>query len=413
MKGLFSLSILLLIHLEIFSQIDETNKWKYNIATGLNFRIPDKNSKNEYKSSAFPIAGIEVLYRTKHNYLLRGSFIHEWQRVVSISPYYKITNSSVDCEIQPGYNFSDFISVYSGIYSRTSNSATLTYLTKDGKKSKIANNFPNEVGLSSGIELHLRPGFSVETDFYFYRANIRESLVQIRLNFKLGKNVKKVNKKQEVFSELTNLKNGILLVKLNSYQNKINAYLNSGNTEKADYFTKIQNSENKMFVKLFNQFYDFSNVAYFKSEHTDSILQGKYNNVLFGADWKPISVLTIDDSNKVFIAAFGDIPLDTVIRYSGYEYDFSDDINGKREVFYGGTEINTEALVIYDRKMQAKKKPFPYFSGHFPNMIKTNFRRALFIEEVETDYKQYILKINVKLYKKYNSYSNYFSNTND
>ena len=140
--------------------------------------------------------------------------------------------------------------------------------------------------------------------------------------------------KKAAWEHIEELKNGVLLVRLQTSKKKIDLLKQNSDLEKAEAVKKKQESENKSIMAAFNDYFDFCNVYFFYSENSKSIRQGDFAH-LFDGQKKPVKNL---GSDKVYYVSYTYVVFDTEFNSSNNKY-----------------------MVIMDKDFKQLKKPFPYY----------------------------------------------------
>jgi hypothetical protein len=154
----------------------------------------------------------------------------------------------------------------------------------------------------------------------------------------LGQSSKEVS-----VEHLQNLKNGALLVRLPTAQNKIKSLLDIGLEKQANKVAREQQLENIKVFLAFKSAYDFSKVYFFYNLSSESIQNGNFKGHLLNENLEPDP--NVDYSGPYYIAEFD------VIQTTGLS-----------------------ALVIKDKNFNLLQKPFPYYAKQFD--VFPLFRRS-------------------------------------
>jgi hypothetical protein len=188
----------------------------------------------------------------------------------------------------------------------------------------------------------------------YFSANAQDKNTEFEVS--RDKETKDIMKEQ-----IIKLKGGVLLVRLQSKENSINALKKIGKNELADKIKKEQSDYNKDIIRAFKNNFTFSPTYFFFSDYSESIMSGKFAEVVFVNDsLKPDSVIKLTGSNFL-TAEFGIISQDTS-KYYSENYDYRGE-NGleRRTEYYGEPDLRFEVLKIMSDKFVQLKKPFPYY----------------------------------------------------
>ncbi len=143
-------------------------------------------------------------------------------------------------------------------------------------------------------------------------------------------------KKREIANnQVLKLRSGVLLVRLYTSENKINALRKLGRNKEAEEVIRKQHLENKAIYTSFTSVYDFSKVYFFYNTCSEKIKNREFTGNLLNAE------LEVDSS---IIVNPGDFFIS--------EFDFTP-----------GTGLY--ALVVKDCEFEFLKKPFPYYIKRF------------------------------------------------
>jgi hypothetical protein len=163
--------------------------------------------------------------------------------------------------------------------------------------------------------------------------------------------------------QIKELKEGVLLVRLHTKQPVINALEEKGATKKANYIKEKQETENKEIVAAFKNF-DFCPVYFFYSQFSDSLKNGKYNNVIILNDSLQPTKLNL---TNYYIADFGNVE-------KNYVNDTTDvkrnELKAKgidtKKKYKGGSNLSIRAMIISDANFNQLKSPFPFYTRFHP-----------------------------------------------
>ncbi|MDX1942217.1 MAG: hypothetical protein SFU99_16755 [Saprospiraceae bacterium] len=131
------------------------------------------------------------------------------------------------------------------------------------------------------------------------------------------------------------LKNGVLLVRLRTLEDKIAALQKIGKTEQAESVKQEQELQNQRIINGFNKYFDFCPVYFFYSIHAKQIGQHDFSNVIFDAQGESVSSNLLE--GKPF--------------YIGYYGDYLEP--------GVSTPLNIQAVAILDQHFVQLASPFP------------------------------------------------------
>lgn len=123
-------------------------------SSGLNFRIiKDIPGLQELSNTAYPYIGVNGLLVFRNGFKTKATAHICWQRYVSVSPSFRITNMALTSKIQPGLEVVSNLTWYSGFFYNSSLMAVLTYRTYMMKNRAEIPPMPDEYGWCNGFEM--------------------------------------------------------------------------------------------------------------------------------------------------------------------------------------------------------------------------------------------------------------------
>ena len=165
---------------------------------------------------------------------------------------------------------------------------------------------------------------------------------------------------------IKNLREGVLLVRLKTRENKINALKRAGAFETAKKVAQEQAQENMIIIKAFRDTFNFCPVYFFYSSDSRFIANQQLDSVVFlSDDLKPDSSLSIN-GNFYLVAEFDQVKEIKGTENKDETYYYKGD-NGYQqgEKGAGYTNMGFSALVVKDGHFNQMARPFPYY-------VKTN-----------------------------------------
>lgn len=164
--------------------------------------------------------------------------------------------------------------------------------------------------------------------------------------------------------QINELKDGALLVRLQTKKNAINALRKIGKNTQADELEKKQAEYNSNIISAFKTKFIFCPTYFFFSNYSKNIREKEFDQVVFLNDSLLADTTLKFDNKKFLIAEFGTIEQDTA-KYFSY-HSIEPDPNNNWSVkkvnnYYGGPNMGFEALIIRDDKFIQLRHPFPYF----------------------------------------------------
>ncbi len=158
-------------------------------------------------------------------------------------------------------------------------------------------------------------------------------------------------KKQYAQEQIKALKDGVLLVRLQTRNKSIDLYRKNGQHDIANKIEDEQYQENKGIVAAFNQYFDYAPVYFFYADDTELIKAGKTSGVFLN------NKLLQTDSIKpkldfYMVAEFGPLEGETKVIPGDTLVALPDYVPG---------EVLERALVMRDRNFMQMRDPFPYY----------------------------------------------------
>lgn len=160
---------------------------------------------------------------------------------------------------------------------------------------------------------------------------------------------------------INDMKNGVILVRLMSRENAIQALKNAGQHEKAQAVMDQQKEENLEITKAFVDEFDFCPVMYFYSSCSKNIMDREFQGCLMNADLAPAQEADVSSIDKFFIAEFWHVESSDEKYFTHYSLETNEEGDKEIRTNYGGdTEIGAAALVIRDASFKQLQDPFPF-----------------------------------------------------
>jgi hypothetical protein len=174
------------------------------------------------------------------------------------------------------------------------------------------------------------------------------------------------------------LQNGVLLVRLDQQQRRIEYYTKYNNLKEAEKVRQKMLTENRAIIDAFRTYYTFSPLYFIAMEDTRTLLEKGMSAVTFYNDSALADPSIRPPDLDFFVAEFGFVSQDTTMYISGKAPDPSNESNPEGVRYYGGSKNTKPALVIYDNSMEQLRDPFPYYFGysHF-GRVKKRYRNPV------------------------------------
>lgn len=143
------------------------------------------------------------------------------------------------------------------------------------------------------------------------------------------------SKFEEAKSDLQKLRNGMLLVRLQTAANKIDALVKIGRSEEAKAATLEQYRENKETILAFSQVFTFCPVYFFYADDSEEIRRGNLAGHIFNTD-----LVAAEDSTG--------LP----------EHYFTGE-------FAETTNLGIDGFILMDKDLIPLESPFPFFQRRY------------------------------------------------
>lgn len=160
------------------------------------------------------------------------------------------------------------------------------------------------------------------------------------------------------------LKGGVLLVRLDLQQRRIDYFTKYNNMEEVERVKAKMLEENKAIMDAFKTYYTFTPVYFFSMEDSEILLKSGIEELTFyNEDVAPDPALH-PSSEVFFIADFSFIEQDTTAFLSAKTPTPNQENNPEGRTYYGGSKTTKPALVLRDDRMTQLREPFPFYYGY-------------------------------------------------
>lgn len=183
-------------------------------------------------------------------------------------------------------------------------------------------------------------------------------------------------------SQILQMKEGTLLVRLYDKHNVINALKEKGMKKRAKVIDEKQKQLNKEIIAAFQDF-NFCSVLFFYSGDSEHLINKSYSKVTLFSGIEMKEYKKKLDSN-FFVADFGYLPSKNKSRT---ETKTSKKTGRNKQKKYKGTGTNTniKCMFLRDNKLTQLDKPFPFYVRFHPTPLS------------QLTYKQVVTKMNDQL----------------
>lgn len=162
---------------------------------------------------------------------------------------------------------------------------------------------------------------------------------------------------------ITELKDGALLIRLQSKNTTIELLKERGYPKRAAHIEKQQLEENKAIAKAFGTM-DFTKVYFFYSEYSEAIIQGDFEGKLLDTGLNPIKV---DELSNYVVGAIGPLPKN--YEYEEAEEDDTPENVTNKKTYKGGSDLSVEAFYLMDKNLELLPNPFPQHQRYHPIIL--------------------------------------------
>ena len=180
------------------------------------------------------------------------------------------------------------------------------------------------------------------------------------------------SKNKIALEQIEELKNGVLLVRLQEQNKKLQYLTENSRTDEVEDIEETNNYINRSLIKAFTEYFEFCDVYFFYSDNSKEIKNREYS-LLFDSN-NNNKVENLDNQN---------------IFFSAYAY---------RD--YGESHLtDRKAIVIMDNNIKQLKEPFPYYSYFKQNQIESKYSIYMYLKELNHFERQvYFLNFNLNKY---------------
>ncbi len=189
--------------------------------------------------------------------------------------------------------------------------------------------------------------------------------------------------------QVRKLKSSMLLVRLMTSENKINALKESGHEDKAKQVEAKQREENLAIAKAFSENFDFCPVYFFYSTSSKEVRQMHLQGNLMNENLEPVAGIA-RPVPFFFVAEFGNIER-TDEKYLD-DYTFRQNEEGKKEVtptYYGSTDMGFSALIVRDMDFVQLREPFPFYVRTYASLPIFKRKKSKSVAKLNTNLKEF------------------------
>lgn len=152
-------------------------------------------------------------------------------------------------------------------------------------------------------------------------------------------------------NQILGLKNGVLLVRLQSSSNSILALKKRSHNQAAARIEAEQKAENKAIIAAFKEYFPFCKVYFFMADSSEKISNREFENLFVNQNLKLDTSIHLPKETFFLIAEY--CKLESEINY------IPDSVNAAN--IYG-TEMSFPVLSLKDENLNQLKRPFPFYT---------------------------------------------------
>ncbi len=305
--------------------------------------------------------GKKELPKLGERFSLAGAAHYSLLTGIVRNPFYRMRNQYIGGFLGLQYKIADDLHLTlgaNGLYllnSRLFQSRTLE--RESGQAGSNFWGFRNEINPMIGAEVRLSPNAQIALNYIHPVSSRATSNIQLSLLLSINTEEKRPSDRlmarSEAFNQIGELRSGVLLVRLATGKNKIEALTVRGRAEEADRLKTDLENMNRTIMRAFKNNYNFSRVEFFYSDDSRKVREGRYEGIFLDDNLQPDSSISIRPLVPVYIAEFGSVSKGT------------------------GGSMSFSALVIMDRQFNTLEKPFPYYARALHAAVKSRADRTL------------------------------------
>lgn len=330
--------------------------------------------------------GIVGLIPVRDVFCVKSSASFSWMYSSYGFPYFKLRNQYAEFSLSAAARFRDEIIFSAGInHAQLLNSDFLRMDTESDWQAYPTHMYHSQQSIDMGLELKLQKNFSLLFDYFIPLKQYDTKNFRVGINIRLtGRAEKKRDNSRQAarakaITQIKDLKNGTLLVRLRSAEAKTEWLKEAGKKRRAVRTFRRQAKENRKIVEAFRKSFSFCPVMFFYSGSSEKILEKDFRGIFLNDSLLPDSSLIPDTTKKFFIAEFTEPEADTQKYFSGYR--LGTDTSGNRQTvktYYGAPVAGYYVLLVRDSDFASLRKPFPYYADARPEAALKNFHALPF-----------------------------------
>jgi len=175
-----------------------------------------------------------------------------------------------------------------------------------------------------------------------------------------SKDLKKL-KEDLAIKYIHDLKKGVLVVRLKTRQNTINALKKNNYDDKAKIVEDEVKRFNNTLMKAFEDEFDFCEVYFINSNYTNKLKYREFDSLLFYNTNMELDASIKPNLSNFLIAEYSTIEADTVSYYQDSYMHRGEDGLEKRDSYSDRGTFGFEALLIRNDQFVQLSDPFPFY----------------------------------------------------
>ncbi|MGB1205733.1 MAG: hypothetical protein ACPG5B_08815 [Chitinophagales bacterium] len=192
--------------------------------------------------------------------------------------------------------------------------------------------------------------------FFFSKNNFAQekettSIFPSNYNGTMPENYRQM-RREEAITNINNLKEGALLVRLKTRSKSLKAYEKAGASYLVKKIKKERDAENQKIVNLFNEYFDFCPIYFFYTDDTERLLSGEHKGIFLDDKLKKDKAIVLD-KDFFLIAEFGVLLEEKIWADSAV-------LAANQNKMYQHQALN-KVIVIKDKNLEQLKRPFPLY----------------------------------------------------
>lgn len=183
-------------------------------------------------------------------------------------------------------------------------------------------------------------------------------LLPVFVALNTGSTLRAQDSMEEAKQMLKQMKNGVLLVRLNRESNKLKALYEAGKAERAKKLERNIYDEHREILLSFKKTFDFCPYYFFYGTASDSVRKGKFEGVLFDVERNPVETKAIPE--HIFTGEFAETP-----------------------------NLNIDGFIIMNQNMVPLQAPFPFYQRQHGFLGFISRSKAEVLEDLNSKLKDY------------------------